>query len=432
MKLRSVRIDEFRAIGSLTLPLDPELTVLHGNNGHGKTSVLAAIAVGLGIIPTLLARGGGISFRKSDARFGREARTRVHLEVLGEQGLWWRLRYVRQGHSIASNIKDLTGLPNLKAHFAKLAEDVEASPATPIPVFAFYDTDRAVFDIPERKRDFRKEFNRFDAYTDALARKTSFKSLVEWFYESENIELRLQRERGSFDYRLPALNAVRQAIVSMMADVDNPHIEPPARFVVERQNPAGQKEKLSLEQLSGGYRIVLALAADLARRMALANPHLSDPLRSEAIVMIDEVDLHLHPEWQQRILGDLRRTFPNTQFIVSTHSPQVLSTVEPSHIVHLRTEDDNIVAEQETGPTFGAKAGDVLTAVMGVEQRPDNEFRQRLDQYQTLIAQDRGASDEAAALRTRLEALSPHDPALGAADVEIGRRRLMRELAARR
>jgi predicted ATP-binding protein involved in virulence len=77
---------------------------------------------------------------------------------------------------------------------------------------------------------------------------------------------------------------------------------------------------------------MLAMVMDLARRMAQANPRLEDPLQSEAIVLIDEVDLHLHASWQQTILPDLLRVFPNAQFIVTTHSPQVLTTVEPEQI----------------------------------------------------------------------------------------------------
>jgi len=432
MRLKSVRAENFRAIRSVTVPLDPELTVLHGNNAHGKTSLLAAIAVGLGIIPTYLG-GGGIKFRKSDLRDGSRE-TCVRLEVMGERcGLWWERRMYRPGAGVRANRKTLIFGESARDYFVRLGEALASDLATvTIPVIAFYDTDRAVFDIPERKRNFRREFNRFDAYADALASKTSFKALVEWFYAQENIELRKQRDLANFGFRLPILEAVRNAITGMMPDVTNPHIESPAQFVVDRKTAYGQTEKLSLEQLSGGYRIVLALAADLALRMSLANPYLPDPLQSEAIVLIDEIELHLHPEWQQRILDDFRRTFPNAQFIVSTHSPQVLSTVEPRHIVHLRATLEGVVAEQETGPTFGAKAGDVLEAVMGVEQRPSNEFSRKLSDYRRLIATDQGETDQARALRRELMALSSGDPALTAADVEIGRRRVMRDLAARR
>lgn len=178
---------------------------------------------------------------------------------------------------------------------------------------------------------------------------------------------------------------------------------------------------------------MLAVASDLARRMALANPHLSDPLASEAIVLIDEIELHLHPDWQQRVLIDLNRTFPNTQFIVSTHSPQVLTTVRPEQIIRLRSVGDNVIAERKTAPTFGNEAGNVLSSVMGVQERPDtNPFSKKLSRYRELIAFGSGGSEEAQGLRAELNELSPQDPALAAADVDIDRQRILRELAARK
>lgn len=160
---------------------------------------------------------------------------------------------------------------------------------------------------------------------------------------------------------------MRKAIEAMLPGMSNPRIKlSPLRFVVSVQSDDGKlEEELSIDQLSGGYRIMLALAADLARRMAQGNPHLPDPLQSEAVVLIDEIELHLHPSWQQRILADLTRTFPNTQFIVSTHSPQVLTTVKPEHVVELGREQGDIVAGSAGAPTYGAEAGDMLAAVMG-------------------------------------------------------------------
>ena len=435
MKLRSVHAENFRAIRSLTVPLDPALTVLHGNNAHGKTSLLAAIAVGLGAIPTLVASRGGIKFRASDVRTGAD---RTFVELVSStnhtdgKDLTWRRSITNPGFYGRSKTSRTGAIKSLRDYIIPLIFKAETEPFLQIPVFAFYDTDRAVFSIPVRRQGSRRQYRRVDAYVDAIERKTNFKALVEWFHDSENLELRRQREVKNFELRLPTLDVVRRAITGVMPDVTNPHIEYPFQFVVQRIAASeASPEKLSLDQLSGGYRIVLALAADLAMRMAIANPNIDDPLQSEAIVLIDEIELHLHPEWQQRILSDLRRTFPNAQFIVSTHSPQVLTTVEPQHIIHLRATEDGIVAEQETGPTFGAKAGDVLQAVMGVKQRPDNEFRQKLEQYQTLIADNAGETPPALTLRRKLEALSPQDPALAALDVEIRHHRFMRELADR-
>ena len=160
------------------------------------------------------------------------------------------------------------------------------------------------------------------------------------------------------------------------------------------------------------------------------NPHRDNPLESEAVVLIDEVELHLHPRWQQRILGDLRRTFPNAQFIVSTHSPQVLTTVEPQRIVELAREGDRIVAGAPAISTYGAETGDVLSVVMGVNERPpDNDFTKALDQYRRLVSEGKGESEKALALRRKLEELSPRDYALNRADLEIRRRKMFKQMA---
>ena len=208
----------------------------------------------------------------------------------------------------------------------------------------------------------------------------------------------------------------------------------PFRFVVSAvsvsESGETETQTLELEQLSGGYRIVLALAADLARRMAQGNPHLDDPLQSEAIVLIDEVDLHLHPSWQQRVLPDLTRTFPNSQFIVSTHSPQVLTTVKAEHIVELYRAGDNIVAEGASAPTYGAPAGDLLAAVMRVNERPPNNgFVTILGDYMELVRSGKGESEPALKLRRKLDDLSPQDPGLDRADLEMRRQKVLKRIA---
>ena len=127
------------------------------------------------------------------------------------------------------------------------------------------------------------------------------------------------------------------------------------------------------------------------------------------------------------MLADLTRTFPNAQFIVSTHSPQVLTTIKPEQIVELRLESGSIVAEQTSAATYGAEAGDMLTTVMDVKERPDgNELVGALEGYMALVGDGSGESEEAVSLRHLLESLSPHDPALDRADIEIRRRKLLK------
>lgn len=454
MKLKSVEIDNYRAIEHLRLPLDPALTVLHGGNTCGKTSVLNAIAVGLGVIPSIF-EVPGLDFLDTDLRVG-ESFVQVDLTTTEDES-WKRERRDRKttDHGLDAGLK------------GKLSEvtraDEEARAPVALPIVVFYGTNRValapdVVKAPDRGPDvltwgnpFGGEVRRYAllaaqeemiarigsnrdsprsaALKGALSARTSFPELFTWFYAKENDELRDQKQRHDFEYRRKDLSAVRHAIVSMVDGVSDPHVDvDPLCFSVAVTLPEGGKKTLELDQLSGGQRAVLALAADLAWRMAQGNPHLDDPLRSEAVVLIDEIELHLHPSWQQRVLIDLRRTFPNAQFIVSTHSPQVLTTVEPEHVVELAREDGRIVAGAAAGWTYGAEAGDVLSVVMGVDERPANDFTEKLARYRRLIGDDQGESEEALALRRDLQQRSPDDPALGRADVEIRRRKLFREM----
>ena len=438
MKLASVEIENFRAIEKLTLALDPRLTVLHGANAHGKTSVLGAIAVGLGTMTVLFPgaterteRG----FLDTDLRVGASGDVFVYLTTVDD--ISWSAT-ITKGQQTQRSISTMTteGQSEQESYDAladkidEIRSDHNGERPTDLPIIAFYDTDRVIFDRTERWPDIKKEFTRYDAFDGALSSRTNFQGLFEWFYRKENEELREQRERRDFGHQIRDLSSVRHAISSMLDDVSDPYMEmDPPRFMVSiGTKPNG--EKLALDQLSGGCRAVLALAADLAWRMAQGNPHLDNPLESEAIVLIDEVDLHLHPSWQQRILNDLSRTFPNAQFVVSTHSPQVLTTVRPEHIVELyREEDGRVVAGSPASATYGAEAGDVLSSVMGTNQRPrDNEFTDTLERYMRLIGNGEGESEEALALRNKLEDLSPRDHALDRADVEIRRRALLERM----
>ena len=436
MKLKLVEIENYRAIKKLDLLLHPGLTVLHGSNGHGKTSVLSAIATGLASIQEYLPDVRSVGFRKSDRR---DSKQQLRVGLITMDGMVW-------DRCVGSPSPRRKGVHRAlkEAMEAIVNADREATKPLHLPIVAFYDTDRAVFDVLQRRRGFRTEFPRYGALQGALSPRTNFRDFFKWFYAKENEELRQQKERldssrtvddlkATQNYRFKDLEAIRKAIKAMVPGASNPRIKPtPLRFVVSVQLDDGEtEEELSIGQLSGGYRIMLALAADLARRMAQGNPHLDDPLQSEAVVLIDEVELHLHPSWQQRILTDLTRTFPNTQFIVSTHSPQVLTTVKPEHVVELGREQDGIVAGSAAAPTYGAEAGDVLATVMGVDQRPsgnDNEFVEKLARYTDLVADGKGESQQAVSLREKLDELSPRDPALDRADIEIRRRKLFQSM----
>ncbi len=425
MKLKSITIENYRAIENLVLPLDQKLTVLHGDNGHGKTSVLSAIAVGLGAVNLLgpYLHKSNIDFSEEDWREGAGSPQIAAESIDGPIGK-------RHGDEHLDNYRTA----DLDHSHAKLVKDFHSTPEDDMPIVAFYGTERLVSGVPEwviSQPGSRFKPSRLDALEGALAARTDFEGFLAWFYFKRYEELQEREDREDSDYQLKDVSVIRDAISDMLPKISNPRIElNPLRFVVSQKSEEGRTEKLSLNQLSGGYRIVLALAADLARRMAQGNPHMDDPRQSEAIVLIDEIELHLHPAWQQCILDDLRRTFPNAQFIVTTHSPQVLTTVEPERIVELYRAGDNILAGAPAGATYGAEAGDVLAAVMHVSERPSkNEFTEKLEKYRSLIREGKWESEDALDLRKDLEDASPYDPALDRADLEIRRRKLFKQRA---
>ena len=350
----------------------------------------------------------------------------MRIRLTSQQGVsWMRQRF--------SDSRRTTVNKELKDYLSTIVDADRTDSTLPIdlPIVAYYDTERAVIDVPQRRSNSRKSFTRYAALNGALAARTNFREFFNWFYDKEFEELRFRRDSLTQNKQsLKELDAVRNAISSMIPGASNPRIASrPSRFVVSMSFAHSNTETLTLDQLSGGYRIMLALAADLARRMAQGNPHLEDPLSSEAIVLIDEVELHLHPEWQQRVLSDLTRTFPNTQFLVSTHSPQVLTTVKPDNIVELKRSAFGINATSPSGPTYGAEAGEVLESVMGVRERPStNSFVTLLDKYLEHVSNGTGDSELGKELRQELELISGSDPALERADIELRRQKIFQSL----
>ena len=157
-----------------------------------------------------------------------------------------------------------------------------------------------------------------------------------------------------------------------------------------------QGQELIINQLSDGEKCLLAMVGDLARRLAIANPGLPNPLQGEGVVLIDEIELHLHPKWQRAIVPALTRTFPNCQFIVTTHSPQVLGEVK-GKVYRLKSTSDGIIAESLQ--TYGRDSSEILEDEMEADSR-SVEIKQDLRQLFRLI--EDGDLDAARELKKKM------------------------------
>lgn len=406
MRVERLVLENFRGISRLSLEFPGSVSVLAGINGSGKSSVLTALATLLWQFDAALRPGSKQRqpLQVGDVKNGTTTALLL-VETTGRFGkVVWGLRAERT----LSHVGVRSQANDLKRVAGELAKRLQEAPETPVPFAVFYRTNRAVLDIPLRIRK-KHTFDQFTAFEDALDESwSSFRMFFEWFREREDIENEEKaRGRKVEDHQL---QAVREAVASLMPGFADLRVQrQPLRMTVTK---AGTE--LDLGQLSDGEKCLLAMVADIARRLALANPGSREPRKSTAIVLIDEIELHMHPQWQRRVLPSLMTTYPNCQFIVSTHSPQVLSSVRPEHVYLLGQEQGEIVATRPSS-SFGRHSNQILMELMDTPERPQ-EIRDRLDRMFEQI--DQGDLDAARQLRDQIEKeIGPDEPELVRADV---------------
>lgn len=399
MRLDRISITNMRLIGEQTkeLVLDStkNVVILLGDNGFGKTTILDAIATAMAPYSAQFPGISDFQLTDLDVHIDRRGRRSKYLTVyaeLSDNGFTMNSIRFRKGtqNTPKANYELLKQTAIAKKDAILAGEsDVE------LPIFAYYGTGRGQFQVPERRRGFQQTFERWDCYKSAINPETDFKRFFGWFDLMEDQERRDREKLRDFNYSSPVLNAVRQALFEIVDCYRNPRIETsPLRFIMDRIDDNGSTHELRIEQLSEGYKIVIAMVADLAARMAEANPGMDNPLHTTGIVLIDEVDLHLHPRWQREILQQLARVFPNIQFIVSTHSPIiVVGAAEIAQIVNLNNinEDENLTHENVRISNVGQV---LLSDLFGLNYLHSPEWDDRIEERNSLLSKAELTVDE--------------------------------------
>lgn len=401
MKITRLSLRDFRGFQSLELDLDPSVTALVGVNGAGKTSILDAIALLASCLQEGIRAGKpeGFPLHVGDVRVGASTMgLELIAELSGASVSWARA----SGLPWSSSGETTSGIEGLNAPIQAAHETITRG-APDLPLAVYFPTNRSALDIPARIRTTH-EFDAQSAYDGALEGGASnFRGFFEWFREEEDIynEEQIYANQLSLLRKNPSpLPAVRAAIEALLPGACGLRVERrPQRMTVEMNGV-----RLDVAQLSDGEKCLLALAGDLARRMALAASGSKDPLHHPVVVLIDEVELHLHPGLQRQILPRLRRVFPNAQFIVSTHSPQVLSSL---HAANVRLVERFVLQKLERG-TWRRDTNRILEAAFGDPGRPP-EVAEKLDALRAAVDDDRFADARAliAELRGMIEGDDP-------------------------
>ena len=379
MKVKRLTMRSFRGIDNLTLDFNSNVTVLIGNNGVGKSSILVSLSIVLSQCLGKLLGNDGITHVVLETDFKNNSQTlniAAKVEINSNQD---EIEFDSERdpilmfseHSIGGNL-GIT-IQNIKK---QLENDLLEGKLTDIslPLAIYYPVNRTVSDIfPEVQEHFPP--SPLAAYDKALGGQINFNSFFKWFRNREDLEG--ERLRDEPTYRDRHLEAIRKAIPELLPGFSNLRVRrSPLRMTVQKQG-----QELIINQLSDGEKCLLAMVGDLARRLAIANPGLPDPLQGEGVVLIDEIELHLHPKWQRNIVPALTRTFPNCQFIVTTHSPQVLGEVK-GKVYRLKSTSDGIIAESLQ--TYGRDSAEILEDEMEADSR-SVEIKEQLRKLFRLI-----------------------------------------------
>lgn len=414
MEIQRVILNNIGVFETLEIPLAPteqnssNITVFVGNNGTGKTSILQGLATSLSwFTARLRTEKSNGNFIPEDAILNTANAAAIKIEISDSLGssaypnvseignrFQWTIAKTRPGR-IAKYTSQLTNCTRLANHYRNALTDDEQ---TSLPLIAFYPVERVVLDIPLKIRT-KHSFLQLDGYDNSLSQGVDFRRFFEWFREREDTEnesaisddvlkelsplLETNQEAWQQLKKLQAsakdrqLTAVRTAIRQFMPQMDKLRVrrKPRLHMAIDKNG-----ETLNVAQLSQGEKSLMALVGDIARRLAMLNPALDNPLTGDGIILIDEVDLHLHPSWQRSLCDRLIKTFPNCQFVLTTHSPLVISDYK-NVLVYTLTNGEL----QELPSQYGQDANTVLLDVMDTSirnQEIDSKLNDLLDAIQ--------------------------------------------------
>ncbi|CAD6880815.1 ATP binding protein [Methylomonas albis] len=345
MKINKLELLDFRCFNKYEIELSKRFTLLIGDNGSGKTGILDALVIA---IADLLFEISAITaydkrrislndMRYVEIQMGQEPIKNISKDTfivfdgffLNTPIHWINGRGQKKFYCLSKH--DLDGIEELDELVRPLYDYVDkikdlsrrtASLDTLFPVVAYYGTGRLWQQLKAKDKKIKGIGSRTEGYQNCLNPATNQHHFFNWFKKQELITLQKQERRH-------ALEAVRESIVSMIPDAqqiwwDFEQDELMIRYIIQQT-----QKNIQFSMLSDGYRNMIGMVADIAYRMATLNPQLEADVikQTEGIVLIDEIDLHLHPKWQREVVGRLLNTFPKVQFVASSHSPFIIQSL---------------------------------------------------------------------------------------------------------
>jgi predicted ATP-binding protein involved in virulence len=411
MRIKELKLHNFRGIKDLHLVFNTNfnVVVLVGINGIGKSSVLDCINLLIQYYNSVheknFCNGStqnnfiGENILKSDICLGTSSTiNQIIVESSNNITSGWRIFQSRnyiEGEEYFEEEERQASEENILSYRWEYLTDR----------YFYYLSNRQVIDLIGYDRTKAKNI-------------IDFKSFSKWFKETENLENE-RRLSDDIEYRHPLLNAVRQAVYSVLG---NGYNSLTFKRTIDKITIKKLDREIALELLSDGEKNLLAMVGHLSRRLAEEHDRFENKLDDSSIVLIDEIELHLHPEWQRMIIPRLTKTFPNCQFIVTTHSPQVLSHVDPECIHILDYDGDNVVVKRPEN-SYGLDSNRILEDILGVSKRPQEIQDRMLELFRTINNNDLASAKEI--VKELGDRIGINEPELVKAEATIKRREII-------
>ena len=412
MKLLYIYFNNFRRYEKALLRFHPEFTVLIGENGKGKTTVLDAIAVML----CTYFHGSGIKtgqsvIKKEDSRLVMyEKGGQIFLEP--QRDVFLVAKAIVHGNPIdwRREVGDRGGKAKKIIDIGRSDRSSITSEDPDLPLLLYYGSGR-LWDI-HRKVETEKPGSQLDAYRFCLDPKSDQKAFEKWFKKLTIAALQKGKES-------PALQVVKNAVLTCIPEAEDFFHDTEQDQIVITLKRDGL---IPFNNLSDGYRNMVAMVADIALRASRLNPHFENDAakKTNGIVLIDEIDLHLHPKWQRHVVRDLQNAFPALQFIATTHSPFIIQSLDPGEVIDLNqdaipeivnTAPDGVAAPGPADSYSNRSVEDITEEVMGVDMpQRSNRYQQMYDvathYYKLLQKAENANTSEKAELKAQLDELS--------------------------
>ncbi|MBF0332259.1 MAG: AAA family ATPase [Alphaproteobacteria bacterium] len=428
MQIERLTMTNFKGFIECSLNFDAEFNLLVGENGAGKTSVLDALSVAAGSWLLGLRGYDTRHIRPSDVRLAaRRYDGEIRFEeqfpvevraagcVAGRRIEWARRLNIPGGRTTFGDAAEI------KSAASKADAAVREGHTTTLPLISYYGTGRLWMEPKDVKRESsvkspdrlesQRKLSRLEGYRNSVDPRLSVRDIVEWIARQSWASYQQGRDT-------PVFSAVKKAVLGCVDGAEDVYFDPSRGEVILDIRRQGAQPFVNL---SDGQRVIFGMVGDLAQKAAKLNPHLGDEALNltPGVVFIDELDLHLHPKWQRRVVGDLRRTFPRIQFFATTHSPQIIGEVLPRQVILLSRSTPPETASE----SLGRDSGWILRHLMDASDRT-RDLADELKKAEALI--DSAEFEDARRLINLLRERYGSDPALVDMEAAIARWELER------